>query len=130
VPTAGEGNRLKSAKDGQYNAYYITLHDNNVTQFTVKQSNYINATNRLSNRMTYLLITLAPSSILSQIPHTLFDIISLGVKPCNVRRMHAKRSQALNRVINDSCIAIANCAFDGIAIGGEHYREHCSSNAE
>jgi len=33
--------------------------------------------NRLSNRMTYLLIiTLAPSPI----PHTLFDIIPLGVE--------------------------------------------------
>jgi len=49
------------------NAYYLTLHDNNVTQFTVKHSSYINARNRLSDRMTYLpIITLAPSPIPSQ----------------------------------------------------------------
>jgi len=36
--------------------------------------------NRLSNRMTYLLImTLAPLPIPSQISHTLFDQISFGV---------------------------------------------------
>jgi len=35
----------QSAKDGQRdNAYYLTLHDNNVTQFAVKHSSYTNAT--------------------------------------------------------------------------------------
>jgi len=55
------------------------LHDNNVTQFTVKHYSYINATTGIY-RMTYLLtiITLiAPSPISNQIPNTLFDIISL-----------------------------------------------------
>jgi len=40
------GRETGSVGDGwptRYNAYYLTLHDNNVTQFTVKHSNYINA---------------------------------------------------------------------------------------
>jgi len=45
VPTAGEGNRLsRLSMAKRYTAYYITLHDNNVTQFTAKHSSYINAT--------------------------------------------------------------------------------------
>jgi len=62
--------------------YYLTLHDNNVTQFTVKHSSYSNAT---TSYLIVLLIGLlayyyviAPSPISSQIPHTLFGIISLG----------------------------------------------------
>jgi len=42
VPSVEEGNRL--SRQTIYNAYYLTLHDNNVTQFTVKLSSYINAT--------------------------------------------------------------------------------------
>jgi len=46
----------------------------------IAQHNRLTGYNRLSNRMTYLLIiTLAPSPIPSQIPHTLFDTISHGV---------------------------------------------------
>jgi len=63
------------AKDGQRDTMHTTLRyiNNNVTQFTVTQM-------QLSNHMTYLLIiTLAHSPIPSQIPHTLFDIITLGV---------------------------------------------------
>jgi len=54
--------------------------NDNVTQFTVKHSSYINANIRLSNQMTYLhIITLPPSPIPSQIPHTLIDKILLDV---------------------------------------------------
>jgi len=78
---AGEGNwlrRLRIANEIQ--CTISTLHDNNVTQFTVKHSSNINATTRLSNRMTCLLIiTLVHSPTPSQIPHTLFDIISLSM---------------------------------------------------
>jgi len=42
VPTAAEGNRLSRLRTANkiqsYNAYYLTLHDNNVIQLTVKQS--------------------------------------------------------------------------------------------
>jgi len=45
VPTVGEGNRLSRLKwPTRYNAYYLTLHDNNIAQFTVKHSSCINAT--------------------------------------------------------------------------------------
>jgi len=60
----------------RYNAYYLKLHDNNVTQFAVKHYSYTNATTGyLIDDFAYLLInTSAPSPIPSQIPHTLFDI--------------------------------------------------------
>jgi len=61
----------------RYNAYNLTLHDNNVTQFTVKIFQLHKRNNWLSNLMTYLLIiTLALSPKPSQ---TLFDKILLGV---------------------------------------------------
>jgi len=43
VPTAGGRIPAQSAKDGQQDIMHITLHDNNVTQFIVKHSSYINA---------------------------------------------------------------------------------------
>jgi len=50
--------------------------------------------NRLSNRMTYLLIiTFSPSPISSQIPHTLFDIISRSPMQLNIMpRTHVRQS--------------------------------------
>jgi len=57
---------------------------NNVKQFTVKHSSYINAAMQhkcLSHQMTYLLIIMfVPSPMPGEIPHTVFDIISLGVE--------------------------------------------------
>jgi len=48
VPTVGVGNWLSWLRIAneyrRYSAYYLTLHDNNVTQFTVKHSSYISAT--------------------------------------------------------------------------------------
>jgi len=45
VPTVREGNRLSRLKmANEINAYDLTLHDNNVTQFTGKHSSYINTT--------------------------------------------------------------------------------------
>jgi len=80
VPTAGGDylSRLRMANEIQCTLPYVTpLQDNNVTQFTVKHSSYMNATTGYLR--TYLLSnTLAPSPIPSQIPLTLFDIISLG----------------------------------------------------
>jgi len=41
VPTVGDGNRLsrlRMANEIRCIGYYLTLHDNNVTQFTVKHS--------------------------------------------------------------------------------------------
>jgi len=42
VPTAGKGNRLSWLR--MANEIQCIIHDNNVTQFTVKHSSYINAT--------------------------------------------------------------------------------------
>jgi len=62
----------------QQSLYYLTC--TIATQFIVKSSNYTNAT--ISYLMYFLLkliITLASVPIPSQIPQTLFDIISLGM---------------------------------------------------
>jgi len=45
----------------EYNAYYLTIHDNNVTQCTVKHSKYINATTGYPIDIQLLNITLVPS---------------------------------------------------------------------
>jgi len=45
VLTAGERNWLSQLRTAnEIQSYYLTLHDNNVTQFTVKHSSYTNAT--------------------------------------------------------------------------------------
>jgi len=45
VPTAGQENRVIQLRMVKAcNAYYIMLHNNNVTQITVKHSSYISAT--------------------------------------------------------------------------------------
>jgi len=75
VPSAGERNRLsrlRVANEIQCVLFYVTRYVTRYTQLHERN-------NQLFNRMTYLLIiTLAPSPIPSQIPRTLFDIISLG----------------------------------------------------
>jgi len=68
VPTVG---MRKASNEMQY-LTFVTLHDNKVTHFTVKRT--------LTQTFIHLfIIMLTPSPIPSQIPHTLFDIISLGV---------------------------------------------------
>jgi len=61
----------------------ITLHYNTVRSRTLqlhKRNNLLGYLIMESNQATDLLIiTIAPSQILCQIPHTLFDITSLGV---------------------------------------------------
>jgi len=60
----------------------LTLHNNNVTQFTVKHSSYTNATTGyliMTNHDLLVNIMLAFSPIPRQIIHMLFDIISYRV---------------------------------------------------
>jgi len=69
----------KSTQKGQVMPTAGEENDNNVTLFTITVQLH-KRNNRLSNRMTYLLIIkLAPLPIPSHIPHTLFNTISLGV---------------------------------------------------
>ena len=58
-----------------------TLHNYNVTQFTLKHSSYKNCNNQLSNRMIYLLkyYVSAFTNTKSDHIHSLFGIILLGV---------------------------------------------------
>jgi len=70
VPIVG-GNLAQAAKDGQRDT--ITK-----TQFTVKYSNYINATACYQIVCNCFIITLAPTPIPIHIAHTLFEINSLG----------------------------------------------------
>jgi len=81
VTNAGEWNqfsRARMAKEIQCILPYVTWKQCNTVHRITPQLHKSN--NRLSNIMTYLLIiTHAPSPIPSQIPHTLFDIISLRV---------------------------------------------------
>jgi len=62
----------------RYNAYYLTLHDINVTQKTVKHSSYISTTTGSSNALLgyYYVSAFAKNK---PDPTHLFDIISLGV---------------------------------------------------
>jgi len=76
---AREGNllkRLRMANEKQCIIRYVIQQRNTVhgKTFQLHKRN-----NRLSNQTNYLLITLAPSLIPSQILHTLFEIIPLGV---------------------------------------------------
>jgi len=79
VPTVGrETSSVGWGWPTKYNAYYLTLHDTNATQFTVKQSSYINATGYLIEWLTCLLLYVSANT--NPDPHTRFDIISLGVE--------------------------------------------------
>jgi len=69
--------RLRMANEIQCILPYVTRKQCNTVHSKLLQLHKRN--NQLSNRMTYLLIKLAPSPIPSYIPHTLFDIISLDV---------------------------------------------------
>jgi len=101
----GGGKPARVAKDAQWDTmhnilrYTKTINTGHSKTLQLHQRN-----NQLSNRMTYLLIiTLAPSPIPSQIPHTLFDIISIisfGVDMMSVRLFSCVHWQSRDTTIS------------------------------